>query len=55
MDFLSDGLLNVMDFSSSNSFDEYLHLVLVDLAIMVYVNRVKEGVELLLGQSVLFT
>ena len=52
MDFLSDGHLNIMDFSSSNLFDKCLHLGLVDLAIMIYVNRVKESVELLLRESV---
>lgn len=55
MNDIGNCLLNVSDSSGSNLLDELLHLSLANLAIVVIINLGEHGVELLLGESVLFS
>jgi hypothetical protein len=52
MDPFSDSLLDILNFSCSDFVDKCLHLSLVNLAIVIDVNRVEESIELFLRKSV---
>jgi hypothetical protein len=52
VNFLSDGLLNILDLYSSDLFDELLHLSLADLSIVILIDGPENSVELLLRESV---
>jgi hypothetical protein len=55
MDLLSDSLLDILNFSCSDFVDKCLHLSLVNLAIVIDINRVEESIELFLRKSVSLT
>jgi hypothetical protein len=52
VNFLSNGLLNVLDLNSSDQFDKLLHLSLADLSIVVFIDFSEDSVELLLWESI---
>ena len=52
VNFLSDGLLNILDLNSSDLFDELLHLSLADLSIVIFIDGPENSVELFLRESV---